>query len=173
MPRVRKIIFLLFLMMPFLCLYGQQYLVVQKAGGIKNFKYETDKPISIQTAKGDFVIEGRISKITDTTVFIDNLYEIKYSNIQTVLRPRVFWKRLSKLFFIRGGIAYATIVGINGLINNDSPIIDEQTLIISAVMVATGFALRPFYVKKMDIGEKWKFKVLDFERLEMDAGEQF
>jgi hypothetical protein len=25
----------------------------------------------------------------------------------------------------------------------------------------------------MDIGEKWKFKVLDFERLEMDAGEQF
>ncbi len=173
MPGMQKVIFILFFLMLCLSLYGQQYLVVQKAGSIKNFKYEVGKDISIQTLKGDFIIEGDISKITDSTLFIDNLYEIEYSNIQRVLRPRGFWKRLSILFFIQGGVAYTAIVGINGLINNDSPVIDEQTLIISAVMVATGLALSPFYTKKMNIGEKWQLKVLDFERLEMDAGEGF
>ena len=151
---------------------AQQYLVVQKRGTVKNFKYEVGNKISFQTKKGDFYVQGSISKLTDSTVFIDNLYEIELENIGVVLRQRGFWMKLSKQFFISGGIAYVTIVGINGIINNDCPLIDEQTLIISASMVAVGFLLKPFYVKKMDVSEKWQLKVLDFNNITPDGGKR-
>lgn len=147
---------------------AQQYLVVQKKGTIKNHKYEVGNEISFQTKKGDFYVTGIISKMTDSTVFIDNLYEIELENINVVFRQRRFLRKLSNLFFIRGGIAYVTIVGINGVINNDSPLIDEQTLIISASMVAVGFLMKPFIIKKMDVTEKWQLKVLDFNNIIAD-----
>ncbi len=148
---------------------AQQYLVVQKRGTVKNYKYEVGNKISFQTNKGDFYVKGSISKMTDSTIFIDNLYNFELENIGIVLRQRRFWKKLSKQFFISGGIAYVTIVGINGVINNDSPLIDEQTLIISASMVAIGLLLKPFIVKKMDVTEKWQLKVLDFNNITPDG----
>lgn len=149
---------------------AQQYLVVQKRGTVKNHKYELNDKLSFQTKKGEFYLKGTLSKITDSTIFIDNLYEIELSNIARVFRQRSFLKALSKQFFIRGGIAYVTIVGINGAINNDCPMIDEQTLIISASMVVIGFALKPFITKKMDVVDKWQLKVLDFNNLESKGG---
>jgi len=91
---------------------AQQYLIVQKRGTVKNHKYEVGHEISFQTKKGDFYVKGTISKMTDSTIFIDNLYEIELENISVVFRQRRFLKKLSNLFFIRGGIAYVTIVGI-------------------------------------------------------------
>jgi hypothetical protein len=142
--------------------YSQQYLVVQKNLAIKNYKYQPGDKISLQTIRGDLEFDGRISKITDSTIVIDNLYEIDLRNIAAVFRKRGFIKRLSGLFFIRGGIAYTAITGINGLINNDSPMIDQQTLLISAAMVAIGFAMKPLIIKKLKINEKWQLKVIDF-----------
>jgi hypothetical protein len=147
---------------------AQLYLVVQKRGTVKNHKYEIGNEISFQTIKGDFYINGKLSKITDSIITIDNLYDIELDNIGVVFKQRRSLRKISKLFFIRGGIAYTTIVGINGVINNDSPLIDEQTLIISASMVAIGLLMKPFYVKKMDVTEKWQLKVLDFENVKPD-----
>lgn len=166
MLRIVKYIFFALGIFATMSLNAQQYLVVQKRGTLKNFKYEVGDELSLQTKKGDFHIKGTISRIGDSTLTIDNLYDIHLSNIARVFRLRSFLNGLSKIFFIRGGIAYVSIVGINGAINNDSPMIDEQTLIISAGMVATGFAIKPFIVKKMSIPEKWELKVLDFNKLE-------
>jgi len=152
---------------------AQQYLVVQKRGFVKNFKYEIDDELSFVTKKGEFYIKGTISKITDSIITLDNLYEIKLDNIAKIYEKRRFLKKLSGLFFIRGGIAYTAIVGINSLINNESPLVDEQTLIISAGMIAVGLALKPFIIKKMDVCNKWQLKVLNFNQLEMKEGEIF
>lgn len=144
---------------------GQQYLVVQKSGKVKNFKYEVGDEIMIKTRKGDFSLSGEITRITDTSLTINSYVEIGFGNVAKVLRPRRYFTKLSKLFFIRGGIAYVTIVGINGVINNDSPLIDDQTLKISAAMVATGFLMKPFYMRKLDAIGKWKLKAIDFDNI--------
>ena len=149
----------------FIPIFGQQYLVVQKSGKVKNFKYEVGDEIMISTRKGDLKVSGEITKISDTSVTINSYVEVGFSNVAKVLRPRRYFTKLSKLFFIRGGIAYVTIVGINGIINNDSPLIDEQTLGISAAMVAIGLAMKPFYIRKLDMMGKWKLKVIDFENI--------
>jgi len=148
---------------------AQQYFVVQKTGTVKNYKYEIGNKISFQTKKGDFYVSGTISNMTDSTISIDNLYDFELENIGVVFRQRSFLNGMSKVFFITGGIAYVTIVGINGVINNDSPLIDEQTLIISASMVAIGFLLKPLIVKKMDTSKKWQLKVLDFNNIAPDG----
>ena len=160
---------LLFFFILAIATYSQQYLIVQKCGTVKNVKYEVNDKISFQTLKGEFHIEGTITKIKDSTITIDTFYEINLKNIATVFRLRSFLNGLSKIFFIRGGIVYVSIVGINGIINNDSPLIDEQTLIISASMVAIGFALKPFITKKFDVTGKWCLKVIDFDKIEKGA----
>lgn len=146
---------------------AQQYLVVQKLGSVKNFKYQPGDEIALEVNNGDFTIQGEITHITDTSLSINSYIEVKFNSITAVLRPRIFFTKLSKLFFIRGGIAYVTIVGINGIINNDSPLIDEQTIAISAAMVAIGFALKPFYIRKLNTVSKWEIKTIDFENIPM------
>lgn len=145
--------------------FGQQYLVVQKNGKVKNFKYQTGDEIMLQTKNGAFNLKGEITQLSDSSLTINSYIEIKYSNIAKLLRPRRYFTKLSKLFFIRGGIAYVTIVGINGIINNDSPMIDEQTLAISATMVAIGLIMKPFYIRKLDVTKKWHIKMINFDMI--------
>ncbi len=149
---------------------AQQYLIVQKNGKVKNFKYQTGDEIMLQIKNGDFNLKGEITKLSDTSLTIDSYLEIRYSNISKVLRPRAFLTRLSKLFFIRGGVAYVTIVGINGLINNDSPMIDEQTIAVSASMVAIGFVMKPFYIRKLDLTKNWHIKMINFDAIPESDG---
>jgi hypothetical protein len=144
---------------------GQQYLVVQKYGKVKNFKYQTGDEIMLEIKNGAFNLTGEITQLSDSSLTINSYVEIKYENITKVLRPRRYFTKLSKLFFIRGGIAYVTIVGINGIINNDSPLIDEQTLTISATMVAIGLIMKPFYIRKLDLTKKWHLKMLNFDMI--------
>ena len=159
-----------FFILTFYPLQAQQYLVVQKTGSVKNFKYQIGNDIAMEVNNGDFIIQGEITNISDTSLSINSYIEVKFNNISRVLRPRRFFTKLSKLFFIRGGIAYVTIVGINGIINNDSPLIDEQTIAISAAMVAIGFALKPFYIRKLNTVSKWQIKMIDFENIPLRAG---
>ncbi|MCF8366422.1 MAG: hypothetical protein K9H16_11610 [Bacteroidales bacterium] len=168
MTKKIKILLLFFVLLPLLGI-SQQYLVLQKSGTIKNIKYEVGDKISFQTLKGDFYVEGDISEIRDSSIMI-NSYEVRLDNISIVYRQRRFLKGMSGLFFIRGGIAYVAIVGVNGLINNDSPMIDEQTLIISASMVAIGLAMKPFITKKYFVKENWILKVIDFNKIENAGG---
>jgi hypothetical protein len=154
-------IILFFSAMPML-LHSQQYLVVKKTGKLKYYTYEPGDYIKLQTVKGSFVIAGIITDIAPHSITIEGGYEIQSGNIAYVFRKRGFYQRLSSLFFIRGGVAYTTIVGFNSLINNESPLVDEQTLWISGTMIATGFALKPLITRKLDVKKNWNLKILDF-----------
>lgn len=154
-----------FLLMSGYTVRAQQYLVVQKRGSVKNFKYQAGDDIALQTYGVDFPIRGEITKMSDSSLTIDSYINIRLSDISEVLRPRRYLQKLSRLFFIRGGIAYVAIVGVNGLINNDSPVIDEQTLTISAVMIAIGLAMKSFYIRKLDVISKWQLKIIDFDNI--------
>lgn len=168
MKKVLTIAFILFMgLMPML-LSGQQYLVVKKVGKLKYYTYETGDYIKLQTIKGNMVIGGIISRITPVSITIEGGYDIQSDNIGFVFRKRGFYQRLSTLFFIRGGVAYTAIVGVNSIINNESPLVDEQTLWISGAMIATGFALKPLINRKLDVRKNWNLKILDFQNDQPD-----
>jgi cytochrome bd-type quinol oxidase subunit 2 len=146
-----------------IALQGQQYLLVKKAGTLKYYSYETGDRIRLQTLTGELILNGRIMAITREAIKLEGGYEIKTDNIAVVFKKRGFYQRLSTLFFIQGGVAYTTIVGINSLINNERPLVDEQTLWISGAMIGIGFALKPLIYRKLDLRKNWHLKVLDFQ----------
>lgn len=145
---------------------AQQYFVIEKFSNLKNFKYQVNNDITVQTRAGGFTLTGKITLITDSSIVIDHFTEVKIRNIQAVVKTRKFIKKLSGLYFIRGGLVYLGIVGINSAINHEQPVIDKQTAIISGAMIATGFALKPFIRRKMDVDKGWHIKILDFNNFE-------
>lgn len=165
MPTRFSILFISLLICSGIELNAQQYLVLQKRGTVKNFKYQTGNRISLQTVRGDFSIAGEITGIKRTSIMIDGAIEVELDNIALVYRKSGFLDRLSKLFFIRGGAAYFLIDGANHTINKEYPIIDESTMLISGAMIGTGLAMRPLITRKFDLSKKWRLKILDFDDL--------
>lgn len=162
-PGIRHLLIGIFLLVG-ISVDAQQYLVLQKRGKVKNFKYQIGNDISLQLKREDYVMSGEITKITDTSLFINTTFEIQYNEISMVLKPRRFIQKLSKNI-IWGGFIFTGIVGFNGMINNDSPLIDKGSLIFSGSMVAAGFLLKPLYFRKFDMASKWQFKNLDFNHI--------
>jgi hypothetical protein len=144
---------------------AQQYLVLQKTGTAKNFKYQVGNEITVQVDRGEYVFSGRISQIKDSSFVLNSLNEIFLGEVSQVYKKRTFVRVLSKVLLF-GGIGYVGLEGVNGLINNYSPVISQNTMIISASMVGASFILRPFYTRGFDTREKYTLKILDFEKLE-------
>jgi hypothetical protein len=162
---IRVFLFFTFFLIATSAINAQQYFIIENFKSQRNFKYQVSDNIAIITKAGDFKIAGTLTQITDSSIFIDNYTEIKIHNIQSVVRTRKFIRKMSGLYFIGGGIAYLSIVGLNNAINHDTPIIDEQTAIISASMIATGFALKPLIHRIYKVEKGWRIKILDFNRI--------
>lgn len=144
---------------------AQQYLILQKRGKVKNFKYQPGNTISIKTVNGDFFISGEITSFSDSAVWINDQMKVELDNIELLFRKSGFFDRLSRLFFIRGGVAYFLIDGTNRTIHREYPIIHESTILISATMIATGVAMRPIVTRKFDLSKNWRLKILDFDAM--------
>ena len=148
-----------------LCAGAQQYVVLQKSGAIKNYKYQVGDDITVKVKRGDFVFSGAISQINDSSFVLNSVNEIFISEIKNVYRSRVFVRVLSKALII-AGVGYVALEGVNGVINNYSPIISKQTLLAGAILSGSGFVLKSFYTRSFDTTEKYVLKILNFEQFD-------
>nr|NQU89312.1 hypothetical protein [Bacteroidota bacterium] len=164
MKYIRSAITTLLLLLFITPLFPQQYLVLEKTGTVKNFKYKTGDKISIGLKESGFVLSGTISNIMDSAFVLDTYTEIKFREIRYVYRPQGFFRTLSG-FFLTGGIAYFLISGVNRTFNNEYPVVEKSMLIVGGTMVGAGIALKPFKTRKFDLTQKWRLKTLDFEKL--------
>jgi hypothetical protein len=159
--RLSAFLFLLILV-PFAA-DAQQHLVVEKTGTVKNFKYSPNN--SIHLLVNEKHIKGTITQLTDSTLTIDYLTIVPLQQITKVYRFRRFVYEFSIKALFMGGIAYMGIVGANGIIHNEYPLIDQTTAIIGFSMVAGSFLLKPFYYRKIPVDGRWQIKVIDFDAL--------
>ena len=140
--------------------FAQRVLLVEKPGKFKNYKYFVGDEIVLKVAPYGEKHDGIIHEVTDTSLLINFDNEIMLDEIQMILRPRWGLNILSKVTRIAGA-GYFILDVVNRSINNQSPVVNENTLMISAGLVAFSYALVPFHDKRMKRGDKWRIKVLN------------
>lgn len=142
--------------------FSQNIFLLENPGTINNYKYHENDHIRIKTISKDTIIEGIISKISDSSIIINHANEISPDDISIIYRARWGFTLLQGIFF-SVGVPYLAISTLNGVINNDSPIVSKETLIISGSLIATGIAITPLTTRKHNIdNKKWRVKILDF-----------
>lgn len=147
-------------MMAFSTANAQRILLIDKPGKFKNFKYFIGDDIVLKTAPYGNKTEGTIHVITDTSLIINFDHEILLEDIEVILKPRWGMKLLSRITRIAGG-GYFLLDVTNNLITGNPTIVDENTLIISAGLVAFSYALVPLHNRRMEPGNKWRMQVLN------------
>jgi hypothetical protein len=160
--RISALLFVLFLV-PF-STEAQQYLVVEKTGTVKNFKYSPGNDIDLLV--NETRLKGTITQLTDSTLTLDYSIIVQLQKIKKVYRFRGFVYKFSIKALILSGLAYMGMTGFNGMLHNEYPLVDKTTAIIGLSMMAAGFLMKPFYYRKIPVDGRWQLKVIDFDALD-------
>jgi len=144
-------------------LFSQKILVIEKPGTVKNFKYYPGNSIKFAFGLGKEKVhyETMITNIYDDRFTADYHSDIFYNSITTVYRDQRYIKIIQYSAFVMGG-GYLILDVFNRAINNDSPVFDESTMIISGVLIGVGLSLFPFKQRQLHIGDKWQIKGIIF-----------
>jgi hypothetical protein len=149
-----------FISLPWI-LSGQNIFVLEKANKKRNIKYYAGSQISLETGI-DKKFSGRITQITDSSLIINNQNEIMITDISKIYRKRWGFGLLQRVSII-GGILYLSISSLNRVINNEDPVIPEETLIISGSMILFGILMTPLSKRSHSINTgQWRVIILDF-----------
>jgi len=140
--------------------FAQKLLLVENVNSLKNYKYYQGAGILIKFAGSEGRIADRIFDLTDTTIILEIMGEVRLEDVSCIYRENWFVQTLRGLSLL-GGAAYFGIDSFNRMINHEYPVVDTGTLLISGGMVAFGFALTPLRYKRINTGEKWHLRTLD------------
>ncbi len=155
------ILLIVFFILPSFLLMGQKLLVLEKAGTVKNYKYKLGDEITVETKRDKQVFSGSLTEIKDSAIVVEYYNEIKLTEISRVLRKRELMRIFSGAA-ITAGVFYFSLDALNGIINNDSPVIAESTLIATGALLGSGLLMKQFVIRKIDLEDKWRLKILDF-----------
>lgn len=141
-------------------LFSQKILLVENMNSFKHIKYYQGERIMIKYPGSDSRISDRIYDLTDTSIILVLIGEVAFADIPCIYRENWLVHILSGLSLV-GGTAYFGIDTFNRLINNDSPVVLQETMMISGGLIAFGAALIPFRHRKINIGKKWRLRMID------------
>lgn len=142
------------------CGFAQKVLVFENIHTLKNYKYHPGEKIRLLMDNGKLRIEDEIYDLTDSSVILLDKGEVLFSKVDAVYRQR-YWIDLLSGFSMLAGVAYFGIDTFNRMINEEWPMVDNQSLAISVGLVTFGGILLPFRTRKIPVNENWKFKTLD------------
>lgn len=143
---------------------SQHFLLVENRHNLHNFKYFEGDGIRMKAKPDGRIVEGIITVLTDSSVFVGAVEEVYMTEIITIYRQRTGIRWLQGALLL-GGIAYFSIDSFNRLINNQAPVILTETAVISAGMISAGFLLQPAQYKKLHT-ERWDLRMIDFSTLD-------
>jgi hypothetical protein len=144
---------------------GQSFLLVENFRTLKNFKYYEGDLIRIKTFDGERIVEGEITCINDSSICVGDWTEVYLDDIQMIYRER-FGILLSRRIFLYAGMGYFAVDVFNRLINNDAPVILEETVYISAGLVGMNFLLIPLKYKRIKTGN-WKVEFINPDQFDV------
>jgi hypothetical protein len=141
---------------------SQNILALERDRGGNIKLYHTNDYIKLSLKGQKVKIAGRINYISDTSLVVNFSNEVLLEDIDVIYHDRTMIRLLQSLSLI-GGFLYISISALNGVINNDSPLVHNETLKISGGMLIAAVLLTPLTSRRHRICEKkWKVKILDF-----------
>ncbi len=140
--------------------FGQKFLALDKRGKIKRIKFYTGSYISFKT-KDNLEYEGKIGFLKDSS-FILNNQEIMLSKIKSIYIEdnHSGLSLLSDITYV-AGLGYFLIDTTNGLINDENPVVLEETARVSAIFLSISLGSRLFASRTFKINNKHPVKILD------------
>jgi hypothetical protein len=157
---LRKSLFILLLLVFANTVLSQKILVVENSNSLRNIKYSEGNDIIIRVEGEKDKISDEITGMTDSTLILLINGAIRIDQVDAIYRENWLIQIVRGLTLL-GGVAYVSIESFNRMINHEYPVVDSGTLIISAGMVATSFALIPLRYRKINCKEKWTLRVID------------
>jgi hypothetical protein len=153
-------------------------LIVLSLFAIDSFAQSTYLTIrNRQRAKVQRIYPGDAVKLQSQDFNIKGVVEVVRHDYIQVNGTKMEYHRIEKFTYYKpilmqngvkimgAGVLLAGIVTFNGLINNDDPILDKGTAIISAVAVGLGAALFKFGIVEYKMNDKRYFEVIDVSNL--------
>jgi len=159
-----RLIIIAILSIVVLHLQGQTMLVLEKPGTRHNFKYTVSDYIRLKQISSDSIISGKITSLSDSMIVINRGMPIELSDISIVYKERWGFSLLQKATLLAGTL-YLGISALNGLLNNDSPVLPKETLIIGGSLTVAGLALIPLTKRQIHPGNGiWRLVIFDFSK---------
>lgn len=158
---MRKLSIALFLIFLSIAGFSQRFLLLEKAGTFKNFKYFEGDNIGFELMNGGRKVTGTITQIQDSVFVVDGQEAFAVNEVKCVFRERFFFS-----FFGYGamvaGTFYFTLDVLNRAIQNDSPVVTGDAAIIGGSLVGSGWLLSLLKERSYKVGKdrRWRLKVL-------------
>jgi hypothetical protein len=144
-------------------IFSQEILVVENTKSPRNFKYYCGDEIMFRTERSESRITDEIMDMSDSSLILIASGEVLLTDIYGIYRENWLIKTIRGLTLL-GGVAYFGIDSFNRLINNDSPVVLVETVIISGSLIAVSFGLIPLNQRKYNTKKKWEMRVIDLGR---------
>lgn len=143
---------------------GQKILLLEKAGTVNNYKYHVNEPIVLKVNGVNGKVKGTINKLTDTSMVLDFVTEIKFRSITDIYRPTWVGHWLPEVF-IKASIGYFLVVGINNLLQHVYPVMPSDVIITVAALAGAGAGLSYLLTRHYKLSKGWRIRLIDFDHL--------
>lgn len=142
------------------------YLVIEKPGTSNRHLYKTNDVITLKLKEETIYLTGAIDLLLDSGMVIDG-HAVRLSEIEKIkirrkgeLIPKVIG--LSYKLPI-AGILLMFFEGASAKMQNESPLVEENTMVIAGGLIGAGFLLGTIKHKNMKLGKKYRAKIVRFD----------
>lgn len=157
---LRFIIFLLFFSLFSTNVHSQKIVAFDKRGKVKRVRYYEGQRIKLKLNKGRLV-DGPITGIK-TKSFLVGAEEIFLDSVSKVFNTqKLSGLKLVGGVFITAGAVYFPLDTFNRLINDDSPVANEKSAMVSGAFLGGGALLLLISNKGYKISSKRPLKIID------------
>jgi hypothetical protein len=152
---------LLIILLP-LCVDAQQYLYLKKKGELPAYRWEQGDflELKVQNGEEEFWLSGDFVR-ADSNRIVFGTKIVRKENIIALRVSRGLMPFFGKAA-MAGGTMFPAIIILNGVINNDRPIIRPVTVYVSLGFLAGGYALHRFGVRRLKIKDGWYLEHIEF-----------
>lgn len=155
----------LILLLPFMA-FSQSYLYLERSGEVPDQRWKQGDKIEILLFNGEeevwkqgYFMGGDSSGLSLGTRFIEfnRIQGIRYANgIMPLLGKAALY----------GSFMFTGVFIVNGVINNDSPIIRPEPLITGGILLGLGLISKPYWYTERRMEEGYRFKVINMAHME-------
>lgn len=144
-----------------LSLFGQQYLYLQKGNEVPHTRLALKDIVKFKTADSEEWVEGILQEITAESITVGRgTYPLDQI---TSFRTRNNFVHLLGTAGVAGGTLFTSIFILNGLINNET-LLTENQAILGASLVTAGFIVRLLARKSFHKKDGWNWRVIDLDK---------